>query len=143
MKEKQVVFRPQEQVLKQIQARINNEFTSEHQVANRDIERYYTLVTYALKEISLTEQEAMYIVASTNGTMFEPLTIRLLWANLEDSMLLDKLHLNYDIDVIRLIEKIKNASVGYQFSLADAIERWWMITDEIDNSEKLKQVGLL
>lgn len=143
MSEKQIVFRAGGNLLKSIQNRIDNEFTSEHQIVRRDIERYYTLIQYALREIELTEKEAMFIIDSTNGTMFEPFTIRLLWANLEDSILIDNLHINYDIDATKLVEKIKNASVGYQFALCDAIERWWKIEGDISNIEKLKQVGLL
>jgi len=143
MSEKQIVFRAGGDLLKSIQNRIDNEFSSEHQVAKRDLERYYALITYSLKEVELSEQEAMFIISSTNGTMFEPFTIRLIWANLEDSILLDKLHLNFDIDATKLIEKIKNASTGYQFALCDAIERWWKIEGDIDNTEKLKLVGLL
>lgn len=139
----QIVFRTSDAELKNIQLRKNNDLSSEHQVAKRDLERYYNIMNRALKEISLTENEAMAIVDSLNGTMIDSFSIGLIWANLEDAISLEGLDSKWGIDGQALVEKMKNASIGYLTALADAIERWWATPGELSNAEKLKAVKLI
>lgn len=120
-----------------------NEMISIHQVGNRDLGRYYTLLKYALKEVALTENEAMCIVDSLNGTMFLDNTIRLLYATIEDAFKFENTHLKYNINADELIEKLKKASNGYLFALVDAVELFWENKEDIELIEKLKKVGII
>lgn len=140
---KQVVFRPDASLLKQIQARVNNEYTTEHQVASRDLKRYYSIIQYSLWEIELTENEVRLIIDSTNGTLFDNFTIRLIVANIEDGIYIERLDLKHNVDGVKLLSKLKNASIGYYYSLVDAIEKYWAINDGKDDKEKFIDLGLI
>lgn len=126
-----------------IEERLDASFTT-HQIGNRDLGRYYNLLDYALKEVTLTEQEALFIVDSTNGSIFDEVGIRMLWAGLEDSIRYDSLDAKYQIDGNELINKIKKANIAYLFALADAIERFWILNNsETEMIDNLKKVGIL
>ena len=140
---KQLVFRPEQDTADSVQNRVNNDFSSIHQIANRDLSRYYNIIKYALREVELSEKEAMAVIDSTNGTMLDNFSIRLMFANVEDSIDYDSLAEKWGIDGEALVLKLKNASVGYLHALADAIERYWLISEGELTAEKLKKVGLI
>lgn len=136
-------FRPNEQTLTALNIRINNSVSSVHQVADRDLERYYNLLKYSLREVNLTEQEAMLVCDALNGVFFDDFSIRLMHASVEDAIMHDRLDAKWNVDGEALIAKFRSYSIGALYSIADAVEQWWdMSNPELSNSEKLLKVGL-
>jgi len=140
---KQLVFRPEQDTFDSVQNRVNNDYGSIHQIANRDLSRYYNILKYAIREVELSEKEAMAIIDSTNGTMLENVGIRMMYANIEDGIKFDGLAEKWEIDGEALVNKLKNASIGYLHALADAIERYWSKNDGTIDYEKLKSIGMV
>jgi hypothetical protein len=136
--------RPNEQTLAALNRRINNSVSSVHQVADRDLERYYNLLKYALREVSLTEQEAMLVCDALNGVFFDDFSIRLMHASVEDALKFDGLAEKWEVDRDKLIGKLRSYSTGALYSIADAVEQWWNLNDEsFSNTQKLEAVGLI
>lgn len=144
MTTKMVSFRPDTELLDNLSNRINNELTTVHQVANRDMARYYNILKYALREVALTEQEAMLVCDALNGVFFDDFSIRLMRASVEDAIIHDRLDEKWGVDGEALIVKLRSYSIGALYSVADAVEQWWSMSNpELSNYEKLLKVGLL
>ncbi|MBS4000761.1 MAG: hypothetical protein KGZ71_09805 [Desulfobulbaceae bacterium] len=118
---------------------------SSHKVARRDLKRYYNLLKYALREANFTEDEAMLICDACNGVLFDDFTIRLMHASVADAIVYEGLDKKWGVDGGEVVAKLINLSIGALYAVADAVERWWLInhTDNTNNTEKLKSVGLI
>lgn len=108
--------------------------------ARRDIERYYHLLAEELKTVNLTESEAMLIVDTCNGTLFEPHTIRLLWAEIDDAIRLDRLDHKWQVDGPELVAKLRSLTAGQMFAVVDGCERFWADPNQED---QVRKVGLV
>lgn len=112
-------------------------------VAARDLERYYAVVAAELATIHLTEAEGAAICDALNGTLLEPSTLHLLWAEVasRDTALTVKWHVRVDA----LAQRLRTFTPGQTYALADAVERFWLIADDSDRppDELLRTVGLL
>ncbi|MBE2190109.1 MAG: hypothetical protein IAE98_11640 [Candidatus Kapabacteria bacterium] len=140
-----VYFNPPEDTWKEIKVRVGNDEEPVHQTARRDMERYYKMLKYTIREAEFTQDEAFLICHALKGTLFDDLTIRLMYASVEDAIKHEGLDKEYDVDGAELVVKLKHLSVGALYAVADAVERWWLInhTDNTNNAEKLKSVGLI
>lgn len=124
-----------------ITSRVNKTITT-HQIGHRDLERYYTLLNLALKEVALTQNECLCILDVLKWRSFNIEFIRFIWATLEDNFKYERTDKKYNIDGKLLINKIKNSSAAFLYALADAVERYWNdVTIETDAIAKLKEVG--
>lgn len=111
--------------------------------AKRDLERYYTLLNYALPTLDLSEAEASLIFDALNGVRFTTETIQLLRYNVANGIDfgLDK---KWGVEGLALLQKLKSYNYAQLFALADAIERIGVNNYHIaDLTEELKRVGLL
>ena len=129
-----------------LEARIGGGFhsSSVSTVAKRDVERYYFLLKQALPAFSYGE--AALMVDAMNGTIFEPHTVRLLWAEVADAIQLDHLDTKWQqedstLDGAALIEKLRGLSLVECMAVADAIERFWSNPNPM--RDRLREVGLI
>jgi hypothetical protein len=112
--------------------------------ARRDLERYYHALQQALATIEFNESEAALIVDACNGIIFEPHTMQLLWAQIEDAVRSDRLDAKWDADAQVLVAKMRALSYWQALAVADAIERFWNLpTEQRSIPEGLRVVGLL
>lgn len=113
-------------------------------IARRDLERYYALLVEELATVTLSENEALLICDALNGTLMLPQTMRLLWAEIDDSIRLDATDEKWQVDGPALVEKLRRFTSGQTLAVVDAGERWWN-RNEIDEDprERLRIVGLV
>lgn len=108
-------------------------------VIHRDLERLYTLYRYALQDISLSLQEAWFIVDILNGTPMDAETANMLWAEAEDACFLNHLDQKWGIDGKALVEKLKKLSRTHCLALVDAAERFWQANTGNMGEEDIKR----
>ena len=114
-------------------------------IVARDLGRYYALLARSLAALTLTEAEASLICDACNGTLWEPHTIPLLWAAVDDAIRLNGLADRWRVDGAALVVKLRALSAGETFALADAVERFWRQPGSNDHpvAVQLRAVGLL
>jgi len=109
-------------------------------IINRDLERYYTVLDRALRTVSLTENEALLIVDVLNGSILDTLSVRMLWAGVEDAINLDKVDEKWGINGAALVEKLRSLGEIQCLAVVDAAERFWADEDNrnMDTRETIK-----
>lgn len=120
-------------------------------VAQRDLDRYYRHLTLALARLTFTPGQAALVVDALNGTLTEPHTASLLWANVSDALADgdDGLAERWDVDAPQaqaLVARLRALTPFEALAVADACERYWRRASAgIDetNDERLRAVGLL
>lgn len=95
------------------------------QTMAQDLGRLYALYDRALREIDLTENEAMLIVDALNGVLIGADAGALLWANIADSIRLDGLDEKWSVDGPALVEKLQAMTATQAMAVLDAAERFW------------------
>lgn len=113
------------------------------QIAQRDLERYYYLLRVSLP--TFTVNEAQLICDVMNGTITEPHTASLLWANVADA-LEDGYAEKWSVDGDALVKRLRALTPFEQLAVADAVERFWRrVGAGIDetNEERVRAVGLV
>ena len=108
-------------------------------VARRDLQRYYHCIAETLKTIALTEAEASLVVDACNGILFEPWSVSLLWATVDDAIRLEGLADKWGVDGPALVERLRGLSYCQTLAVVDAVERYWQAPD----GEALRRVGLV
>lgn len=134
-KPRAVSFWMQPELGKEIEERGDNRTL----VIHRDLERLYTLYRYALQDISLSLQEAWFIVDILNGTPMDAETANMLWAEAEDACFLNHLDQKWGIDGKALVEKLKKLSRTQSLALIDAAERFWQANTGNMGEEDIKR----
>lgn len=115
------------------------------QTAARDLERYYALLATTLARIDLSTGEASLIVDALNGTLTEPHTASLLWAQIADA-LDDGLAEKWEVDGTALVARLRQFTPFEALAVADAAERFWNSTQtqpEMFHGDRLRLVGLV
>lgn len=105
-------------------------------IAKRDLQRYYRLLQQELSRVRFTEAEALLMceVAVMMDSELDAQT----WQNLADSAeRAVKRHVNLDVLVARLRDP------GLRLAVTDAIERFWRLPADLDQTVRLTRVGLL
>lgn len=111
----------------------------EEQLAKRDehlnraakslLEEYLYLLDktelQSTKLSAITDAERGLIFDSLNGVMIEPLTMHLLWANVDDSIKLNALDTKHGVNGDELIQKLRGLSMLETFCLWDIVRRYW------------------
>lgn len=110
-----------EKVLQKVDARGENRSAT----ISRDLERYYTLLQRALKQVSFTVEEACLLADALNGILIDANTVQLLWANVSDAVSLDRLDQKWGVDGQALVEKLRGLNDIQAMAVADAVERFW------------------
>lgn len=116
-------------------------------VARRDLERYYAALARALRDVTLTEAEASLICDAANGTLWEPHTLDLLWAEIDDAIRHDNLAAKWDVDGAELVRRLRDdLTPAERLAVVDAAERFWRLVGDGDarpTGELLRAVGLV
>ena len=104
-----------------------------HAVAKRDLERYYALLRRELRTVNLSREEVLLLLDISNGTLWEPHSIPMLWSEVEDS-LEDGLAEKWGVDGPALVERLKGLTAGQAFAIVDALERAWKIGGDLEGA---------
>jgi hypothetical protein len=117
-------------------------------VARRDLERYYSLLSNDLRTImSLTRDEAMLCCEALLGLTLDDISRspHSMVTSILDAMNFNELHKKLGVDRTTFTEKIINWTGGQRYAVADAVERWRLLTRDhgVDDDEALVKVGLL
>lgn len=130
-------------MLPELEARVDRGGStgSVHEVAARDLRRYYHCLREELRSVLLTEAEASLICDCCNGTWWEAHTVPLLWANVADGVRLEALDQKWGVDGPALIAKLQGLTYGQTLALVDAVERFWR--DPNPMGDALQRAGLV
>lgn len=115
--------------------------------ARRDLDRYYRMLHLALSSarLRLTVAEASLVVDVLNGTLTEPHTASLLYAEVAEA-LEDGVAEKWGVDGPGLVTRLQALTAFEALALADAAERFWLIiqrTPGADRVTALRAVGLV
>lgn len=135
-----IQFRPAPALAADLAARAADRLSA-NQAAARDLERYYHLLRAELRAVDLAPGEAALICDAANGTLWEPHTLRLLWAEVADA-LVDGLAAKRGVDGPALVARLRALTPTQAAAVADAAERYWLAPgDDLDAT--LRAVGLV
>jgi hypothetical protein len=113
------------------------------QVARRDLDRYYQLLTLALHQVELTPGEASLIVDALNGTFIDLTAAQMLHAEIADS-LGDGLAEKWEVDGPALVAKARGWTLLQRMAVCDAVERFWNNAYHVEDlQDRLIRVGLV
>lgn len=117
---------------------------SVHTVASRDLARYYAVIDASLRRLRFTDSEASLICEALSGPLWEePSTVMHLWAMVSDAIQIDHLASKWGVeDPDGLIDRLRTASPGELMAIADAVERFWKLSD-METGAALRAVGLV
>jgi len=111
--------------------------------ARRDLERYYEAIRRSAG-LDLTQGEACLILDTLNGSLMEPHSIPLLWAEVSDACDMDGYDRKWGVDGPALVGKLRRRPYFELLRIVDAVERWWLLPGEERTwPEGLRKVGLI
>lgn len=108
----------------QLDLRTSNFLDSRGQVARRDLGRYYKALEETLRQIPLSDREALLICDLSNGTLWDPMTVTMLWAQVADS-LEEGYDKKWGVDGEALTQKLRKLNHFQCQAVVDAAERFW------------------
>lgn len=111
-------------------------------VAKRDLERYYEALRRELATVRLSRDEALLICDACNGTLFEPHSVPLLWAEIDEAIRAAGLAQKWGVDGEALVTNLRDLSYAQALAVVDAVERFWRL-EVTDFDPALRAVGLL
>lgn len=115
-----------------------------NELVRRDQDRYYALLARELRGVALTEGEAGLLCDIGNGTLWEPASIPLLWAEVADALAASpELAAKWGVGGDSLVERLRRLTVGQCYAVADAVERYWRLPHADDLLAQLRAVGLV
>jgi hypothetical protein len=92
------------------------------------MKRYFDLLKWQRRELKtmFSEGECGLILDSLNGTWLgDNLNIRLIPANIEGAIDMDRLDDKWSVDGDELKAKLASLSVAQLYAVADAVDVWW------------------
>ena len=102
-------------------------------MANREIARLYYLYDQALREVSLSVNEACLLCDLLNGTIMDERSARMLWAEVEDGCSMDGLDGKWEVNATELVKKLRGITNVQALALVDATDQFWASDDNIRN----------
>jgi hypothetical protein len=136
-------FRINDDLEKQIASR--DKYQSPHHTARLQLERYFSCLAYALREIRdvFTLAELQMMSDAANGTLWEVHSVKMMAAQLEDAASFDGLDKKWGVDVGALIHKLKPLTHFQHMALVDALERFWADPNRDTTLEYYGSLGLI
>ena len=98
-------------------------------VIERDINRLYDMYSRALRQVSLTGEEACLIVDCLNGAIHDANSAPMMWASVADGIELDGLGTKWNVDGPALVDKLIGLTEIQSMAIIDAAERFWVTPD--------------
>lgn len=95
--------------------------------------------------IPLTENESALIVDALNGTLIDPaiLAESILWQEIEDAVLLDKLDAKWRVDGPALVAKLKSASHEDAMRIVKLAQEFWSDAYHVqDTYARVRALGM-
>lgn len=112
-------------------------------VAARDLARYYAALGRELAAVELSEAEALLVCDALNGTWLDEGSVHLLWAEVDEAVQGDNLHIKWQIgDELALVRRLRGLTYTQSLAVWDAVERFWRTPDR-DARETIRAVGLV
>ncbi len=138
----QISFRTDEGLETQIKTR--DKYQSPHNAARVHLERYFSCLAYALREIRdvFTLAEFQMMSDAANGTLWEVHSVKMMAAQLQDAASFDGLDKKWGVDVGALIHKLKPLTHFQHMALVDALERFWADPNRDTTLEYYGSLGL-
>lgn len=127
-----------------IAARVAERGEGAGRLANRDLDRYYTVLADELRREALTENEAFLVLHALMGTFIEPSSYRMLWAEVADDCRLNRAHEQIgwtEAEAQAFAARLRDMPPGHLMAIVDAAERAWAING--DWREDARTVGLV
>jgi hypothetical protein len=111
--------------------------------ARETLHYFYYALAVELRTVNFTEQEALLVVDTLNSVLWEPFSVPLLVANVEDSIA-EGLAEKWDVDGDALLAKLRALTYTQTLAVIAATRKWWNTqTATVDRAESLRAVGLL
>lgn len=121
-----VWFRVGEELLPHLQQRARDDSSPALSAAAKTaLERYIAIMEDERRRLDLSEAEWHLIADATNGTIWEPYSIPLLWAEIDDAIKLDGLDKKWAVDGPALVAKLRGLDLAGKVAIIDAVERFW------------------
>jgi hypothetical protein len=111
------------------------------QLAARDLERYYELLRVALAGVTLSHDEAMFLIDCQNGAINDVFSAQMFASQVADCVK-DGMAEKWGIKALELINRIAGWSLLQRMAVIDAIERAWANDAEL-SSDLLVAIGLV
>jgi hypothetical protein len=105
-------------------------------VARRDLGRYYALLDAALGTVHLSTAEAALVCDAVGSAAADQYAF--VWAAVADGIRARGLEAKWSVDGAALIDRLRALSPGQALALADAVERFWVVSRQ-DGAESLEQ----
>jgi hypothetical protein len=113
-----------------------------NQIAARDLQRYYALLSRATPRFK--EEEACLLAEALSGHSIPTEDIRRVWSVVQKGIQRDMLDRRWFVDGVSLIAKLRFMEPWQLMALIDAIERYSRLpVDEMGMEEALRAVGLV
>jgi hypothetical protein len=112
-----------------------------NEIARRDLTRYYEALDRELQSLALTHAEASLLADACNGTIWEPHTIPLLWAQVADAIRDGALADKWGVHGEDFVARLRGLTYTQALSVIDGIEKFWRLTDR-DTLMALRESGL-
>lgn len=109
------------------------------EVIRRDLERLYRLYRYAVREVTLTPEEACLIADALNGTLMDADSASTLWAEVDDAIRMDGLDAKWGVDGQALVKKLRGLDRTACLAIADAVERFWRECPQEDPRQAIRR----
>ena len=94
-------------------------------VAKRDLGRLYDLIDREARALGLFDAEFRLVCDAADGTCWEPSSIPLLWAEVDEAIAGDGLAAKWGVDGPGLVAKLRALGPLRSLALVDRVERYW------------------
>ncbi len=97
-----------------------------------------------IQELKLTVNEALLIVDALNGILVEPtLAEQLVWQEVEEAIVQDKLDAKWQVDGADLVRRLKKLEHEPALDLLQRIDQFWSSHYVSDGRKRVRAVGLV
>ncbi len=122
---KQLNFRPDEELLAQLELRDDPARGGMAAAAKRSLSRYFDLIDREREKLTgvFTPAEISLVVDICNGTLFEPFIPGAVAADVEDA---EDAYEKWHVSRSAILEKLRALTPLQEAALIDAIERFWI-----------------
>ena len=120
------------EIVEQVEARDSQRSAA----LNKVLQRYFALMQQCRANLreQFSDNEVALILDVSNGTLFaDTVSIRLLYANVEDGIQMDNLDTKWSVDGPALVRKVRELDAAHTTALVDAVEVWW---ERVGNGEQ-------
>ena len=112
-----------------------------HEIARRDLERYYEAIDRELRALALTHAEASLLADALNGTLWDVQSVSLLWAQVDDAIRDGALDTKWGVHGPDFVARLRALTYTQALAIIDGVDRFWRIAGD-DIVAALRESGL-